>query len=327
MNITGGELLRLENLKVYYYTMDGLVRAVDGIDFYMGMGETVGLVGESGSGKSTLGLSILKLVPPPGRIVDGRILFKGVDLVELSEDEMRRIRGKHISLVFQDPATSLNPLMKIGDHIVETILAHENVSRDEAVRRAYTLLEDVGILPERFNDYPHQFSGGMRQRAMIALALALKPDLVIADEPTSALDVIVQHQILELMKKLREAYGMGMILITHDISIASEIADKIALMYAGHLVEYSDTGSFFEEPLHPYAEALLKAVPNIQLSDQKLRYIPGMPPDLINPPSGCRFHPRCSYATSICREKEPPKLEVRREGFVRCFRYVSRDSL
>ncbi|MEM2739879.1 MAG: ABC transporter ATP-binding protein [Candidatus Bathyarchaeia archaeon] len=322
MNITDRELLRLENLKVYYYAMDGVVRAVDGVDLHMYRGETVGLVGESGSGKSTLGLSILKLIPPPGRIVGGRILFDGLDLVELGENEMRRIRGKRISMVFQDPATSLNPLMKIGDHIVETILAHGDADRGEAIRRAYALLEDVGILPERFNDYPHQFSGGMRQRAMIALALALKPDLVIADEPTSALDVIVQRQILELMKRLKEAYGMGMILITHDISIVSEIADRIALMYAGHLVEYSDTRSFFEEPLHPYAEALLKAVPNIQLSDQKLRYIPGTPPDLLDPPPGCRFHPRCPYAKTLCREREPPTLEVRSRGFVRCFRYV-----
>jgi len=317
------ELLRIENLKVYYYTRDGIVRAVDEVYFSMKKGETIGLVGESGSGKSTLGLAILKLVPPPGRIIDGKIFFDGIDLARLDEGEMQKIRGKRISMVFQDPTTSLNPLMKIGDHLVETIMAHENVTREEARERALTLLEDVGILPERFNDYPHQFSGGMRQRVGIALALALNPDLVIADEPTSSLDVIVQFQILDLMMKLKRLYNMGMILITHDISIVPGIADKVALMYAGQLVEFADINSFFDEPLHPYAEALLDSIPNIQLTDQKLRYIPGTPPDLINPPSGCRFSPRCPYAVKKCREIEPPTIHIGSDRLVKCFRYES----
>jgi len=317
------ELLRIENLKVYYYTRDGIIRAVDEVYFSMKKGETIGLVGESGSGKSTLGLAILKLVPPPGRIIDGKIFFDGIDLARLDEGEMQKIRGKRISMVFQDPTTSLNPLMKIGDHLVETIMAHENVTREEARERALTLLEDVGILPERFNDYPHQFSGGMRQRVGIALALALNPDLVIADEPTSSLDVIVQFQILDLMMKLKRLYNMGMILITHDISIVPGIADKVALMYAGQLVEFADINSFFDEPLHPYAEALLDSIPNIQLTDQKLRYIPGTPPDLINPPSGCRFSPRCPYAVKKCREIEPPTIRVGSDRLVKCFRYES----
>jgi len=317
------ELLRIENLKVYYYTRDGTVKAVDEVNFSMKKGETVGLVGESGSGKSTLGLAILKLVPPPGKIVDGRIFFDGIDLTKLGEREMQKIRGKRISMVFQDPTTSLNPLMKIGDHLVETIMAHESITREEAKEKALTLLEDVGILPERFNDYPHQFSGGMRQRVGIALALALNPDLVIADEPTSSLDVIVQFQILDLMMKLKKLYNMGMILVTHDISIVPGIADKVALMYAGQLVEFADINSFFDEPLHPYAEALLDSIPNIQLADQKLRYIPGTPPDLINPPSGCRFNPRCPYAMKKCREREPPTVRIGSNRLVKCFRYES----
>lgn len=315
-------LLSLENLKVYYYTEEGVVKALDGIDFIMNKGETVGLVGESGSGKSTLGLSILRLVPPPGRIVEGRILFNGMDLTRLSENEMRKIRGRRISMIFQDPMTSLNPLMKVGDHIVETIVFHEKISREKAIERSRILLEDVGILPERFNDYPHQLSGGMRQRVMIALALALKPDLVIADEPTSALDVIVQYQILELMRKLKQTYNMGLILITHDVSVVAEVADRIAVMYAGQLVEYSDVNSFFNKPLHPYSEALLESIPNIQLSDKKLRYIAGIPPNLIDPPRGCRFHTRCPYAENRCSKIEPQSVEFEKRRFVKCFRYL-----
>lgn len=314
-------MLEIENLKVYYQMREGTVKAVDNISFVIDKKETIGVVGESGSGKSTLGFSILRLVPPPSKIVDGKILFDGVDLLKLSEEEMRRIRGKQISMVFQDPMTSLNPLMKIGDHVIETILAHEKITPEEAKERAISLLKNVGILEERFNDYPHQFSGGMRQRVAITLALALNPDLVIADEPTSSLDVIVQFQILDLMRKLRELYDMGLLLITHDISIVSEIADKIALMYAGQLVEFADVASFFEGPLHPYAEALLTSVPNIQLLDQKLEYISGMPPDLINPPRGCRFHPRCPYAKGICREEEPLSVEVKLGHMVKCFNY------
>lgn len=317
-------LLRIENLKVYYYTRDGVARAVDNVGFSMRKGETVGVVGESGSGKSTLGLAILKLVPPPGRIVDGKMFFQTIDLTDLDEKEMQKIRGKEISMIFQDPTTSLSPLMKIGDHLIETIIAHERVTRREAEEKALSLLEDVGILPERFNDYPHQFSGGMRQRVGIALALALNPDLVIADEPTSSLDVIVQCQILDLMMKLKKLYDMGMILVTHDIGLVPEISDKIALMYAGQIVEFADINSFFEEPLHPYAEALLDSVPNIQLSDQKLRYITGNPPDLVNPPSGCRFNPRCPHAVKECREKEPPIIHPEPGRVVKCFRYEER---
>ena len=314
-------LLEIRNLKVYYFARSGVVRAVDNVDLFMNKGETLGVVGESGSGKSTLGLSILKLVPPPGRIVDGKILFDGIDITKLSEEEMVKIRGKRISTVFQDPMTSLNPLMKIGDHLIETIMVHEDVTREEAKERALSLLDAVGILPDRINDYPHQFSGGMRQRVMIALALALNPDLVIADEPTTALDVIIQAQILELMKGLKKRYNMGIILISHDISVVSEIADRIALMYAGQVVEFADAISIFEKHLHPYTEALLRAIPNIELADQELVYIPGSPPDLTNPPKGCRFYPRCPYAMDICKRKEPPAIKVKPEHMVKCFKY------
>jgi len=303
-------LLIIENLEVHYYTRAGTIKAVDRVSLSIKKGETLGLIGESGSGKSTLGLSILKLVPSPGRIVGGKLLFNGKDLIKLDNKHMRKFRGRRISMVFQDPMTSLNPLMRIGEHLIETIKTHKKVTQKEAEERMALLLNEVGI--------------PFGQRVGIALAIALNPDLLIADEFTSSLDVIVQFQILNLMKKLKTSYQMGMILISHDISLVAEIADKIALMYAGQIVEFAQAKVFFEEHLHPYSEGLLNSVPNIQLSDQKLSYIPGMPPDLTHPPRGCRFHPRCPYATDICREKEPPLIEVETEHMVKCFRYELR---
>ena len=284
----------------------------------MDRGETLGLVGESGCGKSTLGFSILKLIPPPGRIVGGKIIFDGSDLTAKSESEMRQIRGKRISMIFQDPMTSLNPLMKIGDHLTETITTHMNITKKEAVEKAKVLLNSLGILPERFNDYPHHFSGGMRQRVGIGLALALDPDLIIADEPTTSLDVIVEAQILELLKKLKKAYNLTLILVTHNIGIVAEMADHIAVMYAGKIVEFSDTLSLFDKPLHPYTQALLESVPNIKLSEQTLESIPGMPPDLLSPPKGCRFNPRCPHAFKKCLEIEPELVQVGKDRFVAC---------
>jgi len=315
------DLLLVKNLKVYYYIKKGAVKAVDGVSFFIRKGETLGLIGESGSGKSTLGLSILKLVPSPGKIVSGKLLFNGKNLARLDNKNMCKLRGRRISMVFQDPMTSLNPLMRIEEHLIETIRTHEKMTCKEAEKKAALLLNNVGIPPERGKDYPHQFSGGMRQRVGIALAIALNPDLLIADEFTSALDVIVQFQILDLMKKLKTSHNMGMILISHDISLVGEIADKIALMYAGQIVEFAKTDVFFEEHLHPYSEGLLNSVPNIELSDQILSYIPGMPPDLSHPLKGCRFYPRCSYAMDICKEKEPPLIEIKTEHMVKCFRY------
>jgi len=313
-------LLEIEGLKVYYKTWEGWIKAVDGVNVSLEKGESLGLVGESGSGKSTLALALMNLLPPQAKIIEGKILFKGKDLTKIPDKEYRKVRGKEISMIFQDPMTSFNPLMRIGDHITEIITAHEKVDKKEAWERAEKLLEMVGIPKERAKDYPHQFSGGMRQRAMIAIALALNPDILIADEPTTALDVIVQAQILDLIKRLKEEMDMALLFISHDISVVMEVADKIGVMYAGHLVEVADTYSIAEEPLHPYTKGLIRSIPNILLSDQKLESIPGNPPDLANPPSGCRFHPRCPYATDRCRSEEPPLVKVGK-SYVKCFLY------
>jgi len=280
----------------------------------------MGLVGESGSGKSTLGLSIMRLIPYPGMVVGGHIRIGGTDILELSEEEMRSIRARKVAYVFQDPMTSLNPVKKISDHFIELIMTHEpDVSEEEALARAKAALADVGIPEERVNDYPHQFSGGMRQRIMIALAIGLSPELVIADEPTTALDVIVQAKILDLLKGLRDKYGMALILVTHDLSIVLERCDRIAVMYAGNLVESANSIELHRNPLHPYTKGLLRSIPNIELDSQKLEAIPGSPPNLLNPIKGCPFWPRCSYAIDECREREPAMEELRPDHFVRCF--------
>lgn len=313
-------LMEIQNLKTYYFLPDYVIKAVDGVSMKIEEGEIIGLVGESGSGKSTLGLSILKLVPPPGRIVDGHIFFEGLDLTTLGEEEIEKIRGAKISMVFQDPLTSLDPLMRVGDQLVETILAHRDVSKEEAVKMAKEYLEMVGIPRDRFYDYPHQFSGGMRQRAMIAMAVSTQPKLLIADEPTTALDVIVQAQIMRLFEKLRDELNLSIILITHDISVAMEIADKIGVMYAGQLVEFASSYEIYKNPLHPYTKGLMEAVPNIELEDMKLNYIPGNPPDLFNLPSGCRFHPRCSRVMEACKSREAKETWVDNH-MVRCLLY------
>ena len=313
--------LEVDSLTVDYRTRRGNIRAVNNVSFTLEKGETLGLVGESGCGKSTLGLSVIRLVPPPGVIVNGHIRIDGTDILSLSDEETRSIRGKKVGFVFQDPMTSLSPVKKVEAHFVELIRTHEpDVSEREALERARKALNDVGILPERINDYPHQFSGGMRQRIMIALAIALNPDLVIADEPTTALDVIVQAKILDLLKSLRNTYGMALILITHDLSIVLERCDKIIVMYAGCLVEYASSVELYRNPRHPYTQGLLQSIPNIELAEQKLEAIPGSPPNLLNPPKGCRFWPRCSYAEEKCRVEEPPIVESTLGHFVRCFR-------
>ena len=313
-------LLDVRGLRVYYMLGDEAVKAVDGVSLKVEKGEVLGLVGESGSGKSTLGLAIVRLVPHPGRILEGSVLFKGRDLLKLPEQELSKVRGGEIGMVFQDPLTSLDPLMRVGEQLVETIMAHSQLTKEEAKEKAVKYLELVGISAERFYDYPHQFSGGMRQRAMIAMAISTSPSLLIADEPTTALDVIVQSQIMELFQSLREKLGLSVILITHDISVAMEVADKIAVMYAGHLVECAPSETLYDSPLHPYTQGLLRAVPNIELKDMKLVYIPGTPPDLANPPPGCRFHPRCPRAMDVCRREEPPEVEVG-ETTVKCHLY------
>jgi len=313
-------LLEIDDLHVYYFTKRGVVRAVEGVSFQLDRAEILGVVGESGSGKSTLGLAIMNLVPSPGRIVKGSIKLDGKDLTKMSERELREIRGKEIAMVFQDPMTSLDPLMRIGDQIVETILAHEDISKEEAKRRALELLEEVGISKDRFNDYPHQLSGGMRQRVMIAMAISLNPKLIIADEPTTALDVIVQDQIMELFSKLRDEFGVAIILISHDLALELEVSDKIGVMYAGWLMELSRAEELAKKPLNPYARELLKAIPNVELEEQELVSIPGSPPDLHDPPPGCRFHPRCPDAMPICTKEEPPTKSI--DGrFVKCWLY------
>ena len=313
-------VLRVENLRIYYSTRKGTVKAVDGVSFEVDRGEVLGLVGESGCGKSTTGFGILKILPRSAS-VSGRMLLDGEDLVPKTEKEMQRIRGNDVSMIFQDPMTSLNPIMKVRDHFIETIRTHRpDVDESEAVRMTAKALEDVGIDPVRMDEYPFQFSGGMRQRVMIALSLVLNPKLVIADEPTTSLDVIVQAQILELLKSLKAEYDMSMILITHDLGVVAEMADRIAVMYAGHLVEIARSDDIYHSPKHPYTKALLESIPNTRIDDLELRYIPGSPPDLVDPPKGCRFAPRCPFAKKVCFEREPPVFEV--DGAkVKCWLY------
>lgn len=315
-------LLEVGSLTVDYPTSRGTIRAVEDMSFSLRKGETLGLAGESGSGKSTLGLSIIRLVPYPGVIVKGHIKIDGTDILKLPEDEVRFIRGRKAAYIFQDPMTSLNPVKRIGEHFVELIRTHEpSTGKEEAFERSKTVAENLGILSERINDYPHQFSGGMRQRIMIGLAIALNPGLVIADEPTTALDVIVQAKILDLLESLRKIYGMALILISHDLSIILERCDKIIVMYAGHIFEYATSTEIHKTSKHPYTQGLLQSIPNIELSDQRLAAIPGSPPNMLDPPKGCRFWPRCSYAMKICRVKEPDLIDVGRNHFVRCFLY------
>lgn len=315
-------LLEVNSLRVDYPTSRGTVHAVENVSFSLEKGKKLGIAGESGSGKSTLGLSLIRLVPHPGIIVGGCIKIDGTDIVKLSNHEIRAIRGKKVAYIFQDPMTSLNPVKRIGTHFVELIRTHEpTTTKEEAFKRTRSMLKNLGILPERINDYPHQFSGGMRQRIMIGLAIALNPALVIADEPTTALDVIVQAKILDLLEDLRKVYGMALILISHDLSILLERCDKIIVMYAGHMMEYANSTELYKNPKHPYTQGLLQSIPNIELEDQKLSAIPGSPPDMHNPPKGCRFWPRCSYATENCHLKEPPLIDVGNDHFVRCFLY------
>lgn len=318
--MSGNSLLTIEKLKTYYFTGGSVVKAVDGVSLNILKGEMIGLVGESGSGKSSLGLSIMRLIPPPGKIVNGKIILDGVDLTKLPEKELRKIRGKRIGMIFQDPLTSLNPIQKVGDQIVEAIMVHLPVEREEAREMAEKVFERVGISPERLDDYPHQLSGGMRQRAMIAMAVVLNPDLLIADEPTTALDVIVQSRIMDLLEDLRKETGMSVLLITHDLALVLERCDRVATMYAGQIVEVGSVQEIVSEPLHPYTRLLLESIPDIEKPVTKLKSIPGNPPDMSNPPPGCRFHPRCPYAFERCRRESPPEINVGGR-LVRCFLY------
>jgi oligopeptide/dipeptide ABC transporter ATP-binding protein len=317
-------LLEVDSLIVEYHTLKANVKAVDRVSLSMEKGHTLGLVGESGCGKSTLGLSTVRLVPPPGKIRSGRILLDQIDVVNCSYEEIRKVRGKRVGYIFQDPMTSLNPVKRIRAHFVEMIRNHEpEVSEEDALKRAKQVLERLGILPERIDDFPHQFSGGMRQRVMIGLALALDPDLLIADEPTTSLDVIVEAQIIELLKELKDSLKLTLILITHNIGIVAETADRVAVMYAGRIAELGETEGLFEKPFHPYTQALMKSVPNITKKGQVLSWIPGAPPDLAEPPLGCLYHPRCPFAFDRCK-KEEPLLLSQNDSEVACHLYDKR---
>ncbi len=313
-------LLSVHDLKTYFYTSDGPVRAIDGLSFDLIKGAVFGLVGESGCGKSVTALSIMRILPPAGKVVSGRIIFKNEDLLGKTESEMRRIRGGEISMIFQEPIASLNPLFKIGYQIEEAILAHLKISKRDAKKRVVELLKAVGMpSPEtRVGDYPHQLSGGMCQRAMIAMAMACEPSLIIADEPTTALDVTIQAQILDLLRKIREESGTSMIMITHDLGIIAETADSVAVMYTGRIVESTDTKTIFRDPRHPYTIGLLDSLPRGK--GEKLVAIPGMVPRPSELPEGCKFSTRCRYVIEKCRSSEPPLREVNSGHLVRCIR-------
>ncbi len=316
------ELLHIEDLRTYFFTDQGAVKAVDGVDLSVKTSQTIGLVGESGCGKSMTALSILGLVPsPPGRIVSGKILFEGTDLLTLDRDEITAIRGNRISMVFQEPMTSLNPVFTVGEQIAEVFRYHTNLSRRERSRRSVEILKQVGIpSPERrFFDYPHQLSGGMRQRVMIAMALCLSPRLLIADEPTTALDVTIQAQILELIDSLRKEHTMSMILITHDLGVVSEVAERLFVMYAGTIVEESPVKAIFDTPFHPYTQGLLRALPAFGSGQKTLYTIPGNVPRLSEIPVGCRFSPRCPYVMEICKREEPPMFRQGTSSLVKCW--------
>ena len=318
-------LLQVKDLKTYFYTDDGIVKAVDGIDFTIKKGETLGMVGESGCGKSVSALSLLQLVQdPPGKIINGEIWFKGENLLKKKPEQMRKIRGNDISMIFQEPMTSLNPVYTIGEQISEAIILHQKLNKENAIEKTVEMLKLVGIPnPERrVHEYPHELSGGQRQRVMIAMALSCNPDLLIADEPTTALDVTIQAQILELIKKLKDEIGMAVLMITHNLGVIAEVSDHVVVVYAGKAVEYADVTSIFKHPKHPYAMALQKSIP--QLTDKpgvKLEVIEGNIPDPLALPTGCKFHPRCKFAINICKKKEPELEKIGDNHIVRCWMY------
>lgn len=315
-------MLEVQNLTTHYRILRGWVRAVENVSFHVDQGEALGIAGESGSGKSTIALSLLRILPPGGLIRKGKIVFDGTDLVQLPENEMRKVRWKGISIVFQGAMNAMNPVYKVGDQIGEAIKVHEkDVGNPEVKERVAKLLETVGIEPSRAENYPHEFSGGMRQRALIAMALAANPTMLIGDEPGTALDVIVQAQTLRLLRDLKDRLGLSMIMISHDLSIIAETCEKVAIMYAGKIVEYGDAVSVFKNPLHPYTQGLIKAFPSIKGERVRLSSIPGQPPDLLNPPPACRFNPRCPYVMDVCKHEEPLLKENEKGHLVACHLY------
>jgi oligopeptide/dipeptide ABC transporter ATP-binding protein len=314
-------LLEVDNLFVEFHTSDGVAKVINGVTYHLDAGETLAVLGESGSGKSVTAQAIMGILDmPPGRIAGGRILFQGRDLLKLSKEERRKVRGAEISMIFQDALSALNPVFTVGHQISETLRKRKGMSKGDATRRAVELMDQVRIpgAKNRVKDYPHQFSGGMRQRVMIAMALALDPKVLIADEPTTALDVTVQAQIMDLLADLRRDLNMGMILITHDLGVVADVADRIAVMYAGRIVEHADVHSLYKNPAHPYSEGLLDSIPRLDAKGTELATIKGLPPNLMRPPSGCSFHPRCKYAQQVCVSTTPPLLELGNERTSAC---------
>ncbi len=315
-------LLEIKGLKTYFYTEDGVVKAIEGLDLGVEKGKTIGIVGESGCGKTVTALSVLQLLPvPPAKIVAGEIWFDGEDLLKASDEEMRQIRGNEISMIFQDPQSALNPVYTVDNQLREVIQLHQNLKKKEARKKAIEMLDLVGIPdPEgRINDYPHQFSGGMKQRVMIAMALSCNPKMLIADESTTNLDVTVQAQVLEKMNDLQQEFGTTLMIITHNLGVIAEMSDNVGVMYAGKLAEFGDVDTIFHHPVHPYTIALHESIPLVTEKREELGTIPGVVPNLIYPPSGCRFHPRCKYATDICENKEPEGEWIDSGHYVECW--------
>jgi oligopeptide/dipeptide ABC transporter ATP-binding protein len=317
------DLLQVENLKTHFFVQDGIVKAVDGVSFSVASGKILGLVGESGSGKSMTCRSIMRLVPSPGKIVDGHIYYQGEDILTWPESRLMSFRGSEISMILQEPMTALNPVLTIGEQIVETILEHENVSRSAAQDRSVELLELVGIpgAKRRMKEYPHQFSGGMQQRAMIAIALACRPKVLLADEPTTAVDVTIQDQIMRLIQELREELGTSVVWVTHDLGVVAQVCDRVAVMYAGHIMELADVIELFDNSRHPYTRGLMGSIPTGGSRDERLIAIPGQPPNLLHLPPGCPFEPRCRFSVDECRTTEVSLRQVSPAHFSACIRF------
>ena len=317
-------LMQIRDLSVTYTTRLGQVSAVDKVSFDIYQGEILGLVGESGCGKSTMGKALMRMIQPPGQITGGQIIFDDEDIMTYDQNQMRSFRGRKVSMIFQDPMTSLNPVQRVDEHIVEAIQVHEPKTKTEtALERAGTLVRKLGIQKRRMNSYPHQLSGGMRQRVMVGLGLVLNADLIVADEATTSLDVIVEAKLADELRDIREEFGVSLLVITHNIALVAELSDRVAVMYAGHLVEIGDVEPIFDAPLHPYTKGLLKSIPNIKLDEtEELYKMPGEPPNLTHPPNGCRFHPRCPKALPICQKIEPGFEEIAPGRLVKCWLYL-----
>ena len=321
-------LLEVKNLRIAFSTDSGTVCAVSGVDFTIEEGDILGLVGETGAGKTTTACGIMRLIPsPPGRIEEGEVLYQGEDLLKKSEREMRKIRGNEISMIFQDPMTALNPIMTVDEQIAEAIVHHNHCSKAEAMGQALAMLEKVGIKAERAHEYPHQFSGGMKQRVVIAIALACNPKLLIADEPTTALDVTIQAQVLAMIRDLQKEMKTAMLLITHDLGIVAETCNRVAVMYAGEILEYGCLEDIFEAAAHPYTKGLFSSIPSLDENVRRLTPIPGLMPDPTNLPAGCKFHTRCKYACEACKTKAPGLTELTPGHYVRCLQFESKETL